>query len=179
MENVPWHQEVVNFSNTLCKDYLSNYELACEHEHSNCILLANKRVRFLIPPPYFEISTVFEVVCLSFKRCLCFIQFKIDGEWHTWINYAKFHELVKRYYETDGVESFTALVSWNGMQIYNLNYTCLLTLLKCKLYYYYVEQDYTEKSPSWSVYGSEERGFDPEETRWMRKNNKQKDISGC
>jgi len=39
-------------------------------------------------------------------------------------------------------------------------------------------QDYAQKSPSWAVYGSNERGFDPEETRWQRK-NKQKDISGC
>jgi len=116
MENVPWHQEVVQFSQELCVKYLPQYELSCEHEHSNCILLANKR-------------------------------FKIDGEWHTWIDYAKFHSLVQKFYDSDGKESFSAL-------------------------------DYAEKSPSWAVYGANERGFDPEETRWQRKNNK-KDISGC
>lgn len=44
MENVPWHEEVAEFSKTLCSTYLSNYQLACEHEHSNCILIAHKRV---------------------------------------------------------------------------------------------------------------------------------------
>ncbi|XP_021963250.1 S-adenosyl-L-methionine-dependent tRNA 4-demethylwyosine synthase TYW1 [Folsomia candida] len=116
MENVPWHEEVVSFSQSLCTNHLPNYELACEHEHSNCILLANKR-------------------------------FKIDGAWHTWIDYDKFHQLVQKYYDSDGTITFNAL-------------------------------DYAEKSPSWAVYGSNEKGFDPEETRWMRK-SKNKDISGC
>jgi len=36
------------------------------------------------------------------------------------------------------------------------------------------------KTPEWAVYGAEERGFDPNETRWMRKpNGKVKDMSGC
>jgi len=43
MNNVPYHQEVVDFTQTLCK-YIPDYELACEHEHSNCVLLANKKV---------------------------------------------------------------------------------------------------------------------------------------
>ena len=34
------------------------------------------------------------------------------------------------------------------------------------------------KTPSWAVFGANEKGFDPEETRWRRKNNA-KDISGC
>jgi len=67
MENVPFHQEVVYFaqqivdSNPAIKE---SYEIACEHEHSCCILIANKK-------------------------------FKINGEWNTWINYDKFHELIK------------------------------------------------------------------------------------
>lgn len=44
MENVPWHEEVAAFSKTLCDTYLKDYQLACEHEHSNCILIAHKRV---------------------------------------------------------------------------------------------------------------------------------------
>ncbi|CAG7681726.1 unnamed protein product [Allacma fusca] len=115
MENVPWHEDVVHFSQQLC-NMLKNYELACEHEHSNCILLANTR-------------------------------FKVDGEWHTWIDYAKFHTLVQKFYETGDESSFTA-------------------------------SDYMVKTPNWAVYGSTERGFDPDETRWKRKNNT-KDISGC
>jgi len=115
MENVPWHEEVVQFSQSLCAQFLPNYALACEHEHSNCVLLANKR-------------------------------FQIEGQWHTWIDYDRFHQLVQKFYK-DG-KTFTAL-------------------------------DYAEKSPPWAVYGADEKGFDPEETRWQRRNNKKKDLSGC
>lgn len=43
MKNVPWHQEVVHFVKLLA-DELEDYEIASEHEHSNCLLLANKKV---------------------------------------------------------------------------------------------------------------------------------------
>eukprot|EP00041_Stephanoeca_diplocostata_P020152 m.445050 g.445050 ORF g.445050 m.445050 type:complete len:292 (+) comp21490_c1_seq5:212-1087(+) len=64
MGNVPWHQEVRNFVRTLA-DLLPGYEIASEHEHSNCLLLAQTK-------------------------------YKIDGVWHTWIDYDKFHDLVAR-----------------------------------------------------------------------------------
>ncbi|XP_065055009.1 S-adenosyl-L-methionine-dependent tRNA 4-demethylwyosine synthase TYW1-like isoform X2 [Rhopilema esculentum] len=44
MKNVPWHQEVVDFVNALCEK-IPEYELASEHEHSNCVLLAHKRFK--------------------------------------------------------------------------------------------------------------------------------------
>jgi tRNA wybutosine-synthesizing protein 1 len=64
MENVPWHEQVVEFAQELLS-YLPEhvYELACEHSHSNCVLIANKK-------------------------------FKIDNKWHTWIDYEKFFELI-------------------------------------------------------------------------------------
>lgn len=37
--------------------------------------------------------------------------------------------------------------------------------------------DYMAKTPDWAVFGNEHRGFDPDETRWYRKNRK--DVSGC
>nr|KAG5707049.1 hypothetical protein BaRGS_019654 [Batillaria attramentaria] len=114
MANVPWHEEVVGFVQQLA-DRLPDYELASEHEHSNCLLLAHKR-------------------------------FLVDGEWWTWIDYPKFHRLVQQYNESDGAATFTAT-------------------------------DYMAKTPSWAVYGAKEQGFDPEETRYFRK--KQKDLSGC
>lgn len=43
MENIPWHEEVVGFVQQLAEQ-LPNYEIASEHEHSNCLLLAHKRV---------------------------------------------------------------------------------------------------------------------------------------
>lgn len=44
MANVPWHQEVVAFVQQLA-DMLPQYEIACEHEHSNCLLIAHTKVR--------------------------------------------------------------------------------------------------------------------------------------
>ncbi|NXM26531.1 TYW1 synthase, partial [Oxyruncus cristatus] len=43
MANVPWHEEVVGFVQDLA-ELLPDYEIACEHEHSNCLLLAHTKV---------------------------------------------------------------------------------------------------------------------------------------
>jgi tRNA wybutosine-synthesizing protein 1 len=43
MANVPWHEEVVKFVRLLC-ERLPQFDVACEHEHSNCLLLANTKV---------------------------------------------------------------------------------------------------------------------------------------
>ncbi|TRY94683.1 hypothetical protein DNTS_021584, partial [Danionella cerebrum] len=115
MANVPWHEEVVYFVQQLEK-LLPDYEMACEHEHSNCLLLAHHK-------------------------------FKVDGEWWTWIDYDRFQELIQEYEESSGTKTFSAL-------------------------------DYMAKTPSWATFGARERGFDPSDTRFQRK-NKTKDISGC
>ncbi|CAH1405380.1 unnamed protein product [Nezara viridula] len=114
MENVPWHEEVISFSQQLA-DLLPDYSIASEHEHSNCILLAHKK-------------------------------FYIENKWNTWIDYEKFHQLMEEYYKSEGKSTFSSL-------------------------------DYVCPTPDWAVFGASERGFDPRETRWFRKNNK--DISGC
>uniref|UniRef100_A0A8D3CUW3 S-adenosyl-L-methionine-dependent tRNA 4-demethylwyosine synthase TYW1 n=1 Tax=Scophthalmus maximus TaxID=52904 RepID=A0A8D3CUW3_SCOMX len=44
MANVPWHQEVVVFVQQLA-DMLPQYEIACEHEHSNCLLIAHTKFK--------------------------------------------------------------------------------------------------------------------------------------
>ncbi|XP_043910140.1 S-adenosyl-L-methionine-dependent tRNA 4-demethylwyosine synthase TYW1-like [Protopterus annectens] len=115
MANVPWHEEVVYFVQQL-GEQLPDYEIACEHEHSNCLLLAHKK-------------------------------FKINGEWWTWIDYDRFQELINEYEQSGGTKAFTAA-------------------------------DYMVKTPQWAVFGATERGFDPVDTRFQRK-NKTKDISGC
>lgn len=74
MENVPWHEEVVGFVKQLAAS-LPDYELASEHEHSNCVLLAHKR-------------------------------FYNDGRWNTWIDYPKYHQLMKNYEESNGTQTF-------------------------------------------------------------------------
>lgn len=48
MANVPWHQEVVAFVQQLA-DMLPQYEIACEHEHSNCLLIAHTKVSARFP----------------------------------------------------------------------------------------------------------------------------------
>ncbi|KAL2504096.1 S-adenosyl-L-methionine-dependent tRNA 4-demethylwyosine synthase [Abeliophyllum distichum] len=56
---------------------------------------------------------------------------KINGQWFTWIDYDKFHDLV-----TAG-EPFST-------------------------------KDYMAPTPSWAVYGAEEGGFDPEQSRFKK-----------
>ncbi|XP_064459907.1 S-adenosyl-L-methionine-dependent tRNA 4-demethylwyosine synthase TYW1-like [Ornithodoros turicata] len=73
-------------------------------------------------------------------------KFQIDGKWHTWIDYDRFHELIERWRKSNGAESFTS-------------------------------EDYTFPTPAWAVYGARERGFDPKESRLLRKSRK--DIGGC
>lgn len=64
MENVPWYSDVKEFSEALALKSGGVYEVACEHAHSCCVLLAKVD------------------------------KFKINGKWHTWIDYDRFHELV-------------------------------------------------------------------------------------
>ncbi|PKA55857.1 tRNA wybutosine-synthesizing protein 1 like [Apostasia shenzhenica] len=64
MENVPWHLDVKAFSEALAFKSNGLYEVACEHVHSCCVLLAKVD------------------------------KFKISGQWHTWIDYERFHDLV-------------------------------------------------------------------------------------
>ncbi|GJP48014.1 hypothetical protein CLOM_g7255 [Closterium sp. NIES-68] len=69
MQNVPYHEDVRQFAAALARAAgeagAGEYELACEHEHSCCVLLAQTS-KFKAP----------------------------DGTWHTWIDYDKFHQLV-------------------------------------------------------------------------------------
>lgn len=42
MDNVPYHHEVRKFCETLCSVLGNEYLVACEHEHSCCVLIAHK-----------------------------------------------------------------------------------------------------------------------------------------
>lgn len=64
MENVPWHHDVKAFAEALGARTKGEYGLSCEHEHSCCVLLANAD------------------------------KFKVQGQWLTWIDYERFHDLV-------------------------------------------------------------------------------------
>ena len=119
---------------------LPEYELASEHEHSNCFLIAHKKVYifFLFRSPgknmlyaskSFKLCNLFFILFFFF---LSLTQFKINNRWHTWIDYDKFHELVST------GQPFTSM-------------------------------DYLAPTPDWAVWGSAEQGFDPIETRHHRK----------
>jgi tRNA wybutosine-synthesizing protein 1 len=67
MQNVPFYEEVKAFVEKLNTSLAARgleYDIAAEHAHSCCILLAQKK-------------------------------FKIDGKWHTAIDYDKFFKLLE------------------------------------------------------------------------------------
>merc|ERR1712087_671735 len=101
MENVPFHFEVIRFCEKLCEYLSSDYEIACEHAHSCCVLIAKKEL-------------------------------KINGKWHTHIDYDRFFELVE-----------------SGKE--------------------FGYRDYMAPTPKWAVVGAEEQGFNPEETRFVKR----------
>ena len=111
------------------------------------------------------------------------LQFKIDGAWHTWIHYDKFHELV-----SVGIYSYRCIACAS-------TYTTPLLLIvfsldsshspSLQMRQYessegrqtFTSLDYVARTPEWALIGHSQRGFDPGETRWHRKSKK--DISGC
>ncbi|XP_045791656.1 S-adenosyl-L-methionine-dependent tRNA 4-demethylwyosine synthase [Trifolium pratense] len=82
MENVPWHADVKAFSEALALKSQGEYEVACEHVHSCCVLLAKTK------------------------------KFKIDGQWYTWIDYEKFHDLVASGSTFDSKDYMAATPAW-------------------------------------------------------------------
>ena len=98
MANVPFHSEVRAFSQALCEHInatlstssgsaeeaeLDGYELACEHQHSCCVLLASRRMRR-----------------------------PSDGRWMTHIDYDRFIECVQRWERSDGSVEFGVSDYW-------------------------------------------------------------------
>jgi len=87
MKNVPFHHEVRLFSQSLCdvliSEYTQEYAIACEHEHSCCVLIASTRLRRTS-----------------------------DKHWMTWINYDKFHDCMSKYYDSNGLYTFNVSDYW-------------------------------------------------------------------
>ncbi|KAF6136260.1 hypothetical protein GIB67_042745 [Kingdonia uniflora] len=82
MENVPWHTDVKSFSEALSLKSNGEYEVACEHVHSCCVLLGKVD------------------------------KFKINGQWFTWIDYEKFHDLVASGKPFNSKDYMAATPSW-------------------------------------------------------------------
>ncbi|XP_053992806.1 uncharacterized protein LOC128883937 [Hylaeus volcanicus] len=75
MKDIPWHEEVIKYAQSILQSnplLQETYQIASEHQHSCCILIAHKK-------------------------------FFINNEWHTWIDYPKFFQLVH------SKQSFTSL----------------------------------------------------------------------
>lgn len=109
MQNIPFYEECKNFVEALTSELKSrghDYEIAAEHAHSCCILIAHTK-------------------------------FKINGQWHTHIDYPRFFELLK-----------------SGEQ--------------------FVDLDYVKPTPEWAVWGSDQAGFNPDDTKFDRKAEKLK-----
>lgn len=109
MQNIPFYDECKSFVQELeieLKSRNLDYELAAEHAHSCCILMAHTK-------------------------------FKVNGKWNTHIDYAKFFQLIEQ-----GVD--------------------------------FVDTDYICETPEWAVWGANEGGFNPEDTKWDRKAEKLK-----
>ncbi|EJW03892.1 hypothetical protein EDEG_01820 [Edhazardia aedis USNM 41457] len=100
LTNVPFHFEVVEFCKAILID---DYEIACAHDHSCCVLIAHKK-------------------------------FKSGKIWKTWIDYDLFFAVMNK-------EDLSSV-------------------------------SYNKPTPSWSEYGSFEKGFDPNLTPKIRSKNK-------
>lgn len=74
MKSVPFHEEVIafaqSFADSLAQAGLTDYSIACEHEHSCSMLIASHELK------------------------------DDQDRWNTWIDYDKFNQLIDRYYET-------------------------------------------------------------------------------
>ena len=81
MDNIPFHFEVLRFCEKLCEYLAMDYEIACEHVHSCCVLIAKKEL-------------------------------KVNGVWHTHIDYDKFFELLESGHGFSYVDYMAPTPSW-------------------------------------------------------------------
>ncbi|KAG4305406.1 hypothetical protein PORY_000962 [Pneumocystis oryctolagi] len=86
MKNVPFHEEVVNFSKALVNeiseiDNIPKYDIAAEHVHSCCVLIAQKR-------------------------------FYINDKWYTHIDYDRFFELIESNMPFSVMDYISETPSW-------------------------------------------------------------------
>ena len=93
--NVPWHVEVAQWAQELCAaigtfDNGISYGLACEHEHSCCMLLVSCGQRLIVCAN--ELTCV---MCLCARTQARKDRFLRDGVWHTWIDFDRFLVLAK------------------------------------------------------------------------------------
>ncbi|CAK9299979.1 unnamed protein product [Gordionus sp. m RMFG-2023] len=157
MKDVPWHTDVLNFGLTLIqalnhpinnKNSIPRYELACEHEHSNCVLLADNR--FKIDESWHTwidydkfitmVSQYYDTIAISEPE-------NLQG-----VNLDNAKKIPQNY-------TITPLEKARV----NIDNTISNKLKKMKSLINSLE--YSCPTPWWSQMGAEERGFDPGENR--------------
>ena len=107
-------------------------------------------------------------------------KFLVDGAWHTWIDYDKFHQLAEAHRVSGGTQVRGVVESRRGegagkstpRGLTDNTHTCthlfLLSVLSHLRLQTFSSVDYMAKTPAWALYQSESHGFDPSESRWRR-----------
>eukprot|EP00760_Papus_ankaliazontas_P006940 PhM_4_TR13242/c0_g1_i1/m.43999/K15449/TYW1; tRNA wybutosine-synthesizing protein 1 len=118
MSNMPTFEEVLAFAQAVCEHpaLKGQYGLACVHEHSRCVLLADRH------------------------------RFFSNGVWHTWIDFERFSDLVA------AAESGGHPGPWRP-------------------------EEYMAPTPEWALATSQGRGFDPAQTRVIRRKSSKSDAA--
>ena len=70
MENVPWHEEVIYFVKKLV-ERLPDYDISCEHEHSNCLLITHKKVKFISSEMATKFCEIFPLLLTTVRTVKC------------------------------------------------------------------------------------------------------------
>ncbi len=121
------------------------YGLACAHEHSHCLLLAQKD-RFYEAPTASDPNG--------------------RGKWYTWIDFERFHEIMAKHH---GWEYAAPISSGEGGTQTLPAGVALRPFPNPKDL---IPEDYMLETPAWATFGAPEDGFDPDQQRFV--SNKKK-----
>ncbi|KAL7577044.1 hypothetical protein ACA910_006786 [Epithemia clementina (nom. ined.)] len=152
MSNTPWHHEVVSLTQQLQKELQIVREKQLKDKAQK-----RKTVNGVMDDDDQDILPEYGLACEHQHSCSVLLarvdQFAdkdpVTGkiiQWNTWIDYEKFHALVQRqamanhHQEEDDPKPMAFSV-----------------------------QDYTAPTPAWALFGAQEHGFDPTETRHRKK----------
>ncbi|EPY22786.1 tRNA wybutosine-synthesizing protein 1 [Strigomonas culicis] len=169
-KNVPQHQQVIQFCQALCDELARRYphyrtpQMEPDAAGDNKADVDDDKV-IVIPPE--ERHRPYHVACEHEHSCCVLIaheKFFFNHRWNTWINYDKFFDLVNAphddapeagglHEEVEEVDVFNNRPSANGERLRQYAFTSL---------------DYTAPTAKWATYRSQERGFDPKQTRVIR-----------
>jgi len=139
MKNVPYHEDVKKFGESLCTARL---KLTHERGHENASPADHSDAADEEDPLEWTGGTPaaaeYGLACEHAHSCCILLARKdpylVNGKWHTWIDYEKFQDLVS---------------SGNAFK----------------------SDEYMLPTPHWSLWGAEEGGFDPGETRVRKVRN--------